>query len=238
VTVSGTHREPASEPGSAQFATTHWSVVLAAQQGDSLQAAEVLEKLCRTYWYPLYVFIRRSGHDEEAAKDLTQSFLPAFSGKKITSAKWTVRKASFPLVSAGISQTFSGQRRDRANTSKRGGDYAFVPWAKPRSKTRFCSKRCRSSSRKNLRAAVGADLARPRSSARLRRNVPPPARRNCSRGWAMYCPARKHGFLTRKRARLNMTPGSVQVAVHRLRPRYGELLRAEIATRSAARGDR
>src|SRR5690349_12752339 len=56
------------------FATTHWSVVLAAGQSDSVRATESLEKLCRTYWYPLYGYIRRRGHSEHDAQDLTQGF--------------------------------------------------------------------------------------------------------------------------------------------------------------------
>ena len=56
------------------FATTHWSVVLAAGQSDSQQATAALEKLCRTYWYPLYAYVRRRGSGPEDAEDRTQSF--------------------------------------------------------------------------------------------------------------------------------------------------------------------
>src|SRR5437870_9543672 len=56
------------------FASTHWSVVLAAGQEASPQATEALEKLCRTYWYPLYAYARRQGYDMHAAQDLTQGF--------------------------------------------------------------------------------------------------------------------------------------------------------------------
>ena len=63
---------PSHPPG--VFATTHWSVVLAAGRDDSPQAAEALEKLCRTYWYPLYGYVRRRGYNAHDAEDLTQSF--------------------------------------------------------------------------------------------------------------------------------------------------------------------
>src|ERR1041384_3980361 len=65
----------------AWFATTHWSVVLEAGQIAAPAATKALDKLCRTYWYPLYVFIRRSGHDEETSKDLTQGFFEQFLKK-------------------------------------------------------------------------------------------------------------------------------------------------------------
>src|SRR3989442_200919 len=58
----------------AQFATTHWSIVLAAGAKGSPQAAEALEKLCRVYWYPLYAYVRRQGHGAHDAQDLTQAF--------------------------------------------------------------------------------------------------------------------------------------------------------------------
>jgi RNA polymerase sigma-70 factor (ECF subfamily) len=56
---------------SGLFTTIHWSVVLAAGQSESPQAAQALEQLCRTYWYPLYAYIRRRGHGPEDAQDLT-----------------------------------------------------------------------------------------------------------------------------------------------------------------------
>ena len=65
----------------ATFATTHWSVVLAAGQDESPQAAEALEKLCRTYWYPLYAYVRRHGYGPEDAQDLTQEFFARLLAK-------------------------------------------------------------------------------------------------------------------------------------------------------------
>jgi hypothetical protein len=62
-----------TQNGGIAFNTTHWSVVLAAQ-GESPAAREALEKLCRTYWWPLYGFVRRQGYSPEEAQDLTQGF--------------------------------------------------------------------------------------------------------------------------------------------------------------------
>src|SRR5437667_12125968 len=62
-----------TQDGAVAFATTHWSVVLAAR-GESAAAQEALEKLCRTYWWPLYGFVRREGYKPEEAQDLTQAF--------------------------------------------------------------------------------------------------------------------------------------------------------------------
>src|SRR5271169_5155895 len=69
-------RDSATSPAeqAAWFTTTHWSIVINAQDPASPQATQALEKLCRSYWYPLYAFVRRQGHDEATAKDLTQGF--------------------------------------------------------------------------------------------------------------------------------------------------------------------
>ena len=73
--MSAIERNQDSDPDRVGwFATTHWSVVLAAKQGDPAQALAALEKLCGAYWSPLYAYIRREGHDATEAQDLTQEF--------------------------------------------------------------------------------------------------------------------------------------------------------------------
>src|ERR1051325_3144768 len=106
--------------GPAQFATTHWSVVLAAGQNDSSQAAESLEKLCRTYWYPLYLFIRRSGHNEESAKDLTQSFFERLLEKNFL-GQVNREKGKFRSFLLASVKHFLANEWDRSQTLKRGG---------------------------------------------------------------------------------------------------------------------
>src|SRR3989442_12475842 len=69
--------------GSPLFATTHWSVVLAAGQQDSPQAAAALEELCRAYWYPLYAYARRRGHSAYDAEDLVQGFFERLIAKEV-----------------------------------------------------------------------------------------------------------------------------------------------------------
>src|SRR2546422_622589 len=71
---SAGEQERAPSSGPHWFNTTHWSVVLAAGDAASPQAGEALEQLCRTYWYPLYAYVRRKGHSTEDAQDLTQEF--------------------------------------------------------------------------------------------------------------------------------------------------------------------
>src|SRR5262249_58713274 len=72
---------PSGGPGAGVFATTHWSVVVRAGDSRSPEAATAMERLCRTYWYPLYVFVRRKGYSREDASDLTQACFAKFLEK-------------------------------------------------------------------------------------------------------------------------------------------------------------
>ena len=78
--------ESAARSG-AQFATTHWSTVLAAGESASVESSAALERLCQTYWYPLYAFVRRKGHPPEDAQDLTQAFFERFIEKRFPAAR-------------------------------------------------------------------------------------------------------------------------------------------------------
>ncbi len=220
---------PAATPGGAQFAATHWSEVLAAQRGDSPQAAAALEKLCRTYWYPLYVFIRRSGHDDETAKDLTQGFFGQFLEKhcldQVDRAKGRFR--SFLLASL---KHFLANERDRANTLKRGGAYAFVPWDEAALESQILSDAQPDLSAETLYERQWALTLLDQVFARLREECAAAGKAPLFEALRIYVSGEKSmESYAEVATRLNMTAGSVQVAVHRLRRRYGELLRGEIA---------
>src|SRR5215471_12106128 len=106
-------------PRCQQFNTTHWSVVLAAR-GESADAQEALEKLCRVYWYPLYAFVRRQGHSPEDAEDLIQGFFARLLERKDleTVQRERGRFRSYLLVSL---KHFMLNEQRRARTEKRGG---------------------------------------------------------------------------------------------------------------------
>jgi RNA polymerase sigma factor (sigma-70 family) len=111
--------------GVAVFATTHWSVVLEAQ-GESPAAQEALEKLCRTYWRPLYAFVRRQGIDPEEARDLTQGFFALLLERRDLDAvrKEKGRLRSYLLTSL---KHFLASEHRRATAIKRGRGQSLVP---------------------------------------------------------------------------------------------------------------
>ena len=111
--------------GVAVFATTHWSVVLEAQ-GESPAAQEALEKLCRTYWRPLYAFVRQQGIDPEEARDLTQGFFALLLERRDLDAvrKEKGRLRSYLLTSL---KHFLASEHRRATAIKRGRGQPLVP---------------------------------------------------------------------------------------------------------------
>ena len=77
---------PHSGGAKSLFLTTHWSVVLAAKDKSSPESVAALEVLCRTYWYPLYAFVRHQGHSPSDAQDLTQEFFARLLAKEFLRA--------------------------------------------------------------------------------------------------------------------------------------------------------
>lgn len=122
--ASASRIAPSTQNGAA-FSTTHWSVVLAAQ-GPSPAAQEALENLCRTYWRPIYGFVRRQGVGSEEAKDLTQGFFALLLERRDLDAvrKEKGRLRSYLLTSL---KHFLMNERDRAMAIKRGAGQRLIP---------------------------------------------------------------------------------------------------------------
>jgi len=112
--------QESSPVGRCIFATTHWSVVLAASQGDTSEAIPALEKLCRTYWYPLYAFVRRQGQIPEDAADLTQAFFARLLAKGALAVA-APERGRFRCFLIGAMKNFLTNEWDRACAQKRGG---------------------------------------------------------------------------------------------------------------------
>jgi RNA polymerase sigma-70 factor (ECF subfamily) len=123
--LSGVGPTAAGQNGGMAFATTHWSVVLTAQ-GESPAAREALEKLCRTYWRPVYSFVRREGTGHEEAEDLTQTFFALLLHRRNFAdvRKEKGRLRSYLLTSL---KNFLVSEHRRAVTAKRGKGQPPVP---------------------------------------------------------------------------------------------------------------
>jgi RNA polymerase sigma-70 factor (ECF subfamily) len=216
-------------PGSAQFTTTHWSVILKAGDGESPDALEALERLCRTYWYPLYAFVRRSGHDPETARDLTQSFFERIIEKnylkQVDRSKGRFR--SFLLVAL---KHFLANEWDRRHTSRRGGQYRFV--ALDGDWIQACERQdaTMALTPERLYERRWALLVLDTVKRKLVAESTAAGKGEVFEALRIYLTGESDKAPYADVAtRLNMSPDAVRKAVERLRRRYGDLLREEIA---------
>src|SRR3954453_9987809 len=112
--------------GAGGFATTRWSMVLAAGKGESPDADAALAGLCQTYWYPLYAFVRRLGHQPADAQDLTQAFFARLLEKHYLQAADPERGRFRSFLLSAVKH-FLSKERDRDKAHKRGGGRKVLP---------------------------------------------------------------------------------------------------------------
>jgi RNA polymerase sigma-70 factor (ECF subfamily) len=113
------------EPAGRVFVTTHWSVVLRAREKDSPDSAAARERLCHTYWPPLYHYLRRNGHSTHDAQDLTQEFLSRFLHREWLDHLQDQR-GKFRSFLLTFLKHFLSDQRDLANALKRGGGQTWI----------------------------------------------------------------------------------------------------------------
>src|SRR5262245_29597621 len=133
---SDEHVEPLTPVGKFDFSTTHWSVVLAANQNDSLAARDALAKLCQTYWYPLYAYVRRRGYCREDAEDLTQGFFATVLQKNYLN-RADRQRGKFRTFLLSSLDNFLNNEWDRAKAKKRGGGWQIVSWEDVNAEERY-----------------------------------------------------------------------------------------------------
>jgi RNA polymerase sigma factor (sigma-70 family) len=210
-----------------QFATTRWTAVLAAVKTDSPHAIEALDQLCRTYWYPLYAWSRRQGYAPHDAQDLIQGFFARLLEKRdladVDPARGKFR--SFLLASL---KHYLANERDRERAWKRGGRHQFVPLDPELAESRYGTEPSLSADQTYDRRWALTVLDQ--VMARLRAEF-------CQRGKASLFDQLK-ACLTGDRldqpyaelaGQLGVSESALKVSVHRLRNRYRQLLRDEVA---------
>jgi len=213
----------------AQFATTHWSVVVAAGAKESPHAREALTALCATYWYPLYAYARRLGHEAHQAQDLTQEFFTRFLEKDYLKALDPERGKfrTFLLVSF---RHFLANEHDRANAQKRGGGPNTLSLDLDAAEWRTRLEPSHALTPEKLFERRWALTLLEQTLARLRAEFTTSGRGPLFDHLKGSLTGEKTGVRSQELAdRLGMTTGAINVAVHRLRQRYRELLREEIA---------
>jgi RNA polymerase sigma-70 factor (ECF subfamily) len=211
------------------FAATRWTVVLAAGQRGAPQADVALEELCRTYWYPLYAYVRRHGHSREDAEDLTQAFFARLLEKDylkgISREKGKFR--AFLLVAV---KRFLANEWDRASSQKRGGGVRPLSLDWLDADQRYQINPADTLSPDKLYDRAWAVTVLEQVITRLRDESAAEGKARLYEQLKAFLMAGKSDIpYAQAAAALEMTEGAVRVAVHRLRQRYRELLREEIA---------
>ena len=211
---------------SGGFATTRWSVVLAAKGADP-KGREALAILCQDYWSPIYAFIRRQGYAAEVARDLTQGYFVLLLEKSVLHdfRPEQGRFRSFLLASV---RHFLSDARDRERAAKRGGGRAAVPFDEAFAEESYRREPHTELTPEEIFERRWAFTVIDRAVQRLQADA---ARRGKLQQFA-----RLKEFLTGASSDtyrdagsdLEMTEDAVKVAVHRLRRRYGEMLRREV----------
>ena len=225
--------DDAGPEGGRRFETTQWSLVLAAGEGGS---AAALERLCASYWLPVYAFVRRRGYRVEDAQDLTQGFFARLieKGDLRAADRERGRFRSFLLTNC---QYYLANERDRASAQKRGGGRAAIPIDFDQAP--------------GLEAALAHEETPERLYDRqwcltLLDGVLTALRDEHAGAGKAEVFDRLKEFLTGSEgagshaeaaADLGMTPGAVKVAVHRLRRRYRDELRRRVAETVASEAD-
>jgi RNA polymerase sigma-70 factor (ECF subfamily) len=214
--------------GAATFTTTHWTVVLEAQ-GESPAAQEALETLCRTYWRPIYSFVRRQGIEPEEAKDLTQGFFALLLERRDLN---TVRQEKGRLRSYLLTSLkhFLTNERNRAMAIKRGEGQRLIPLEDLREREHVGSEPAETLPADQIYerhwalSVLDQVLARLRDEYRAAGNI-----QLFDRLQKSLTDEPDHPSHANTARELGMTENAVRQASYRLRQRYRQLLHEEIA---------
>jgi RNA polymerase sigma factor (sigma-70 family) len=210
-----------------RFATTHWSVVLCAGDSQAPESAEALEKLCRAYWYPLYAYVRRQGYPPETAQDLTQEFFSRLLEKKQLRTADPERGRFRSFLLTVLKRLLVTEWR-RENRQKRGGDAVVFSLDEQEAEGRYLLEPADQATPERIFERRWAETVLDRVLARLEEEY-----RRHALGFGNLQPYlvedKGAAPFAQAASRLGVTESALKAVVYRLRCRYGEIFREEIA---------
>ncbi|NIP28856.1 MAG: sigma-70 family RNA polymerase sigma factor [Phycisphaerae bacterium] len=222
-------QQSSDSPGQSRFATTHWSVVLAAGKSSSVQHEQALSTLCQTYWFPLYAYLRRGGYSADEAADYTQGFFAQMLAKHYLKKvkRMPGKFRSFLLASL---KHFVANERARARAKKRGGGRKVLSFDFENAESQYALEPTDDLSPDKVFEKSWALTVLERTMDRLESELASKNRQKLFDYLKVYLGTEASSVpYSKAAAELDMSEGSVRVAVHRLRRRCRELLRDEIA---------
>ena len=213
------------QPKAVVFATTHWSMVVRAGDSQSPAAAQAMERLCQTYWYPLYAFVRRKGNSHEDACDLTQAFFARFLEKRYLKTV-DASLGKFRTFLLASMTHFLNDEWDKARAQKRGGGLQNVSFDDAAAHERYGLEPLEQATPETVFERRWAETVLEVVLGRLAAETEPER-------FAVL-----KGFLTEDKgavsyeevsARLGLSIPAVTSAIHRMRGRFGALLVEEVS---------
>jgi DNA-directed RNA polymerase specialized sigma24 family protein len=211
------------------FATTHWSVVLSAKSGDSIEASAAMESLCATYWFPLYAHVRRAGHSHEEARDLTQAFFADLLGRDFL-RNVGCEKGRFRSFLLACLNHFLSDERDRSHAAKRGQGQLPFSLDADLAERRYCDEPVDGMTPEIAYERHWAATLLGRARNRLDGEYAAAGKTDLLRRLQEF-PLGERGESSFQdcAARLGLSESALKSAVHRMRLRYRELVREEVA---------
>ncbi len=226
-----------SPSGDSQFHTTRWSLVAAAAAENPSAVEPALEELCRAYWYPIYAFIRRRGHSAEDAADLTQSFFATLLEKEYLADADQQRGRFRAFLLTAVSR-FLSKQHDRAAAQKRGGGQRILAIDVVDGEARYQHEPSHDLTPQRIFERRWALTLLDRTLAGLRHEHEAAGKLALFDALKVFLTGETGTPPLRQvAAELQLTEGAVKVAVHRLRQKYRDALRSEIAQTVAGQGD-
>jgi RNA polymerase sigma factor (sigma-70 family) len=234
VSTDGAATDPSATPSGGvvrqpAFVTTRWSVVVTAGRTDTTRAHDALAKLCQIYWHPLYAYVRRRGHSPEDAQDLTQEFFA-----RLLERNWVAaadrQKGRFRSFLLSAMKHFLANEWDKARAQKRGGGQFLIPLDVATAETSCGIEPADDVTPETIFERRWALTLLEQVLRRLREeHVRDGKEKLFEQLKPTLTEASRAVRYAEMAVQLGASEGAVKVAVHRLRQRYRELLRAEIA---------
>jgi RNA polymerase sigma factor (sigma-70 family) len=208
----------------AEFATTHWSVVLAAGHAGSGDADKALTELCRIYWYPLYAYARRTGHSPEDAQDLTQGFFEHLLESRLVACA-DAAKGRFRSFLLQCFRNFTASEHARATRQKRGGGQAILSLDAEGAEARFAREVVDPHSPELLYERKWAHAVLDEAMRQVQREFSDSNREHTFQVLRPHLQGDDHCLSYTEVAReLSIAEATARVMVYRLRRRYREVL--------------
>ncbi len=223
------HEGVSSRAHPAAFATTLWNVVLAAGDPNHPQGASALEQLCRTYWYPLYAYVRRCGYSPEDAQDLTQEFFARLLAKDYLALAEPHKGRFRSFLLAGLKHLLCDEW-DKARRLKRGGGQKVISLDAQAAEDCYRLEPVDAMTPERLFDRNWAGAVLERAARRLRDEYVAAGKTALYEQLTEFCQySSEQRAYAAVGAQLGLSESAVKSAIHRLRQRHHQLVREEIA---------